>query len=191
MRLRSTLGLAALVALFAIPLAGWALVKQVRTVAPELEGLACAERVCVDDVSRHAEALALYRDAAQFVGSSLGPIERLPRAVFCATRECSEKFGATRAHAYTVGTFAIVIGERAWRPFYVRHELIHHLQNERLGSLRNWLFMPIWFREGMAYSLSEDPRRPLPEPLQGYRASFDAWLQKVGRAQLWAEAERL
>jgi len=191
MSLRSTLGLAALVALIAIPLAAWALVKPVRTLAPELEGLSCADRVCVDDASRRAEALALYRDAGEFVHSSIGELESLPRAVFCATRECSEKFGATRAHAYTMGTFAIVIGDRAWRPYYVRHELIHHLQNERLGSLRNWLFMPVWFREGMAYSLSRDPRDPLPEPLQGYRARFNAWFKDIGPAQLWTQAQEL
>ena len=174
-----------------LPLAAWALVKPVRTIAPELEGLTCADRVCVDDAARRAEALALYREASAFVQASVGTLEELPRAVFCSTHECSEKFGATRAHAYTVGTFAIVIGDRAWRPYYVRHELIHHLQNERLGSLRNWLFKPVWFREGMAYSLSQDPRDPLPEPLQSYRARFNAWFEVVGPEELWAQAQRL
>jgi hypothetical protein len=180
-----------LVLALALPLAAWALVKPVRTIAPQLEGLTCADRVCVDDASRRAEALTLYREAADFVQTSIGTLDELPRAVFCSTRQCAEKFGATRAHAYTVGTFAIVIGERAWRPYYVRHELIHHLQNERLGSLRNSLFKPTWFREGMAYSLSQDPRDPLPEPLQGYRARFNAWFKEVGRAQLWAQAQLL
>jgi hypothetical protein len=175
----------------AAPLAAWALVKPVRTIAPQLEGLTCADRVCVDDPSRRAEALALYREAADFVHISVGTLNELPRAVFCSTRQCAEKFGATRAQAYTVGTFAIVIGERAWRPYFVRHELIHHLQNERLGSLRNSFFKPVWFREGMAYSLSQDPRDPLPEPLQGYRARFNAWFNEVGPAELWAKAELL
>lgn len=72
----------------------------------------------------------------------------------------------------------------------MRHELIHHLQNERFGAVRNSFFKPTWFREGMAYSLSGDPR-PLPEPLQGYRAQFDAWFRGVGPARLWVEAEEL
>jgi hypothetical protein len=90
-----------------------------------------------------------------------------------------------------MGTFAIVIGNRAWHAYYVRHELIHHLQNERLGSLRNSFLMPIWFREGMAYSLSEDPRAPLAEPLQSYRAQFNDWLRRVGKDRLWQEAAQL
>ena len=73
----------------------------------------------------------------------------------------------------------------------MRHELIHHLQNERLGSLRTWLLKPDWFREGMAYSLSEDPRQPLPEPLQSYRARFETWFKQVGRSNIWTEAEHL
>lgn len=174
-----------------VPLAAWALVKPVRTMVPEIEGVSCVERVCVDDESRRAEALALYREATQFVQSSLGPLQKLPRAIFCSTRACSQKFGATRAHAYTMGTFAIVIGNRAWHAYYVRHELIHHLQNERLGSLRNSFLMPIWFREGMAYSLSEDPRAPLAEPLQSYRAQFNDWLRRVGKDRLWQEAAQL
>ena len=51
--------------------------------------------------------------------------------------------------------------------------------------------MPVWFREGMAYSLSRDPRDPLPQPLQGYRARFDEWFKHVGPAELWAQARQL
>ena len=43
----------------------------------------------------------------------------------------------------------------------------------------------------MAYSLSQDPRNPLPEPLQGYRSRFEAWLEEVGTDKLWVEAELL
>ncbi len=174
-----------------LPLAAWAFVKPVRVVAPELEGLACEGRVCVDDPARRAEAVALYRDAVGYVDKSIGTLQTEPRAVFCSTPACSERFGFKRQNAYNVGTFAIVISHRGWRPHYVRHELIHHLQSEHLGSVRNWLFKPVWFREGMAYSLSGDPRRRLVEPLEGYRVAFEAWFKEVGLANLWAEAEKL
>ena len=175
----------------ALPVAAWAFVKPVRVIAPQLEGLECEGAVCVDDPARRAEATALYRDAVRFVQTSVGAMETAPRALFCSTRACAEKLGLGRGSAYTVGTFAVVIGDRAWRPYYLRHELIHHLQNERLGSVRNRLLEPAWFREGMAYSLSADPRRPLPEPLEGYRSRFETWFEQVGPARLWAEAERL
>jgi len=174
-----------------IPLAAWAFVKPVRVLLPQLEGLACDELVCVDDTSRRVEATQLYRDAVDSVQASVGTLHSLPRGVFCATPACSEKFGFRTALAYDVGTFAVVISHRGWRPYLVRHELIHHLQNERLGWLRARLFKPEWWREGMAYSLSRDPRKSLPEPLQTYRSQFEAWFSQVGAAKLWAEAEQL
>jgi hypothetical protein len=179
------------VSVLVLPLAAWAFARPVRVLAPELEGLTCELRICVDDPARRAEAVALYLDAVQYVEASLGAMEMRPKAVFCATQACSAKFGFRGQNAYNFGTYAIVIGDRGWRPYFVRHELIHQLQNQRLGSLRMWLSKPVWFREGMAYSLSGDPRNPLPEPLQGYRSAFDAWYRQVGRAQLWVEAGRL
>jgi hypothetical protein len=179
-----------IVLVLALPIAAWAFAKPVRVLAPQFEGLSCVGRVCVDDVSRVAEALALYRGAVAFVDGSVGVLQSPPRALFCSTPACSADFGFGRRQAYTVGTFGIAISDRGWRPYYVRHELIHHLQNEHLGSVRNSFFKPAWFREGMAYSLSGDPRT-LPEPLQRYRAQFDAWLREVGMAGLWSQAERL
>ena len=177
--------------LFILPLAAWALVKPMRVLAPQLEGLTCDEWVCVDDTSRRAEATRLYRDALNFVETSVGTLHTIPRAVFCAKPACSDKFGFEEALAYDVGTVSIVISHRGWRPYLIRHELIHHLQNERLGWIRARLFKPAWFREGMAYSLSQDPRKRLPEPLQDYRSEFEAWFRQVGLARLWAEAEHL
>ena len=140
---------------------------------------------------RLAEAVALYEDALQFVGDKIDPITNPPSLTFCSSAECSRSFGFTFQGAYTVGTVGIVIGPRGWKPYFVRHELIHHLQLERIGALRVWLFKPTWFVEGMAYSLSEDPRRPLPEPLEGYRAKFERWFVKVGKGQVWREAAKL
>src|SRR5881275_2914309 len=113
------------------PVAAWCFVKPLRVLAPQLEGLACDEWVCVDDNSRRAEATRLYRDALDSVQASVGALHSVPRAVFCATSVCSDKFGFTEALAYDVGTFAVVISHRGWRPYLIRHELIHHLQNER------------------------------------------------------------
>ena len=183
--------LIACVAILAMPIAAWAFIKPVRVLAPELAGVECRGKVCVDDPSRMAEATTLYEEAVQFVWINVGELQTLPRAIFCSTPACSKAFGFTLADAYNFGTTAVVISHRGWKPYFVRHELIHHLQNEHLGSLRTWLFKPIWFREGMAYSMSQDPRRPLPEPLQSYRSQFEAWFKRVGSSRLWSEAEQL
>jgi hypothetical protein len=179
------------VAPLALPVAAWAFVKPLRVLAPEFAGVTCFEKVCVDDAALLSKAKALSEEAAFFVQSSVGELRAVPRMVFCSTTECSRTFGFSANGAYNVGTLGVVISHRGWHSYFVRHELIHHLQNERLGSLNAWLFVPDWFKEGMAYSLSEDPRTRLPEPLEGYRAKFESWFKRVGVEHLWAEAERL
>jgi hypothetical protein len=180
-----------LIALLALPVAAWAFIKPLRVLAPEFAGVTCFGKVCVDDAAHLSEAKALSEEAVLFVQSSVGELQVVPRMVFCSTKECSRSFGFGSNGAYNVGTLGLVISHRGWHSYFVRHELIHHLQNERLGSLNAWLHKPDWFKEGMAYSLSEDPRMPLPEPLEGYRAQFESWFKLVGVEHLWAEAELL
>ena len=72
----------------------------------------------------------------------------------------------------------------------MRHEMIHHLQAERLGVVRQW-FMPEWFTEGMACSLSGDPRPALTEPRKGFREKFERWSRSVGKERIWTEASKL
>jgi hypothetical protein len=179
------------IAVLAIPLAAWALVKPVRVLAPQWAGVSCVATVCVDDLSRLPEAQQLANEAIEFVQLNVGQLRHPPRMIFCSGKACSKSFGFTFDGAYNVATVGLVISDRGWQPYYVRHELIHHLQNEKLGSLQAWLLKPDWFKEGMAYSLSQDPRHPLPEPLEGYRNQYEAWAKRVGTQQIWHEAERL
>lgn len=169
----------------AIPALSWAFFKPIRVVAPQLAGETCEGEVCVDDPARLGQAQMIYRDALAFVDQSVGLIKSPPRVVFCSTPSCSRRFGFTSNAAYTVGVSGIVISHRGWAPYFTRHEMIHHLQNERLGVFGAWLGRPTWWREGMAYSLSRDGRSLLPEPLQSYRSGFDLWLAKTGADQMW------
>lgn len=179
------------VTLLCIPAATWAFFKPVRVVAPELAGLACiSNTICMDDVARSQEAASLYDEALRFVDASVGLIEDEPRVIFCSSEACFQSFGLGKRSAATMGTFGIVISPRAWKSHYVRHEIIHHLQNEKLGLIRVWR-MPEWFVEGMAYALSEDPRPILSEPFEQYRSQFDRWYEQVGQARLWIEARHL
>lgn len=182
----------ALLLLVVVPVAAWALVKPVRVVAPGLAGMDCAQGtpVCVEDPARDAEARQLLADGMAFVAGHVAPVEGSPRFVFCSTPACADTFGLGQRSAVTTGTWGTVIGPRAWAPHYVRHELIHHLQGQRLGLLPR-LFKPAWWVEGMAYALSEDPRTPLAEPWEGHRREFNAWYARVGAGGLWGEAGRL
>ena len=114
-----------------------------------------------------------------------------PRLVFCSTQACAKSFGFTSNSAYNVGTVGVVVGPRGWKPYFLRHELIHHVQMERLGTWHAWLFTPTWLLEGMAYSMSQDPRHPLPEPLESYRARFVARGRSIKGENMWAAAAEL
>jgi hypothetical protein len=192
MRLQpSILKRVSLLALLCLPFAVWAFVKPVRLLAPSLMGVSCiTDVICTDTPSRSAELRELYDEALQFVDTKVAPIKSRPRVVFCQSDACAQSFGLGHSTAKTTDPFGIVYGPRAWKPYYVRHELIHHLQYEHLGIYRVRR-SPTWFIEGMAYSLSEDPRAPLPEPLEQYRLHFEAWLRSVGREHLWEQARKL
>lgn len=176
-----------------LPLAAWAMVKPLRVAAPELLGLTCAtDGICTDDPSRMAEARALLKGAQSFVAAGIGAVRGRPTAVFCATAGCSAKFGLGRSVAFSVGDLGVIFSEKAWEPHFVRHELIHQRQNEQLGVVNAWLFKPSWLIEGMAYSRSEDPRRPLPEPMESWRDRYRAWESSIpASVTLWSAAERV
>jgi hypothetical protein len=180
-----------IICLLCAPLAVWWLYKPVRVLAPGLvAGVTCVEELlCLDDVTRRDEAHALYEAAVGYVNAAAGAIEQRPRAVFCATEACFRAFGFEKSTARAIGVSGIVISPRGWDRYYLRHELIHHLQAERLGVLRQ-MFAPEWFTEGMAYSLSGVPG-DLGEPWQSYRARFERWHDRVGRGAIWSAAREL
>lgn len=178
--------------LFAIvPALAWAIVKPLRVVVPEWGGVTCASStVCVDDLTMASEADALYEEAIAFVGEKISSVPGTPRVTFCASQACADYFGLGARSAVTVGTIGTVIGPRAWKAYYVRHELIHYLQARQLGAVQ-LLLKPSWFVEGMAYALSEDPRIPLAESFEGYRREFLSWYKSVGSKKMWAKRGRL
>jgi hypothetical protein len=182
----------AIAAVLVAPLAAWALIKPLRVIAPQWAGVQCyAGGVCTDAPERAAQATALTQEAVRFVQTKVGPIERMPPMVFCASRACEQSFGFHGSAAYSVGSLGVVVSMRGWQPHYVRHELIHHVQAEHLGNLRRWLVTPPWFVEGMAYALSDDPRHPLSAPVEGHRVRYEQWAAQVPAGELWSRAAGL
>ena len=145
--------------------------------------------ICLDDEAKFLDATKLYEDAYHFVDTAMGPFQKRPRVVFCSTPDCFQSFGF-KSTAGDLGRWGIVIGPRGWSDYYLRHEMIHHRQAEELGALAS-IRDPQWFIEGMAYSLSDDPRRPLSEPWQKFRARFEEWYQKAGKHHLREEAKKV
>jgi hypothetical protein len=152
--------------------------------------LSCSGRVCTDDPARLGEASQLYAAAFSALVGRLGPAPEPRRMVFCATDACYREFGTTHATATTIADLGIVVGPHGWQDFYVRHELVHHWQAQDLGLLTRYR-APRWLIEGMAYSLSDDPRPVLVEPNQTYRARFQAWYATIAPSDLWPAARAL
>ena len=172
------------------PLLTWFLFKPIRVIAPEYNGVTCHERhICVEDPSELNRALHLYEESSLFIQGNVGILSTKPVVVFCSTEKCSNNFGLGRRTAMQL-PLGIVIGPRAWKQYYVSHELIHQLQQQEFGILYTFQ-KPQWYLEGMAYLLSGDPRIELNEPLQKYRQDFKVWLSGVGKENLWLAGEKL
>ena len=167
--------------------------KPLRVIAPSLAPVTCiSKKICIDDTARADDAEKLYREALAFVNTNLAQIQNPPRMYFCAAEQCSQHFGLGEVAGYAASTQGIVIKPNGWKDYIVRHELIHHLQAEKLGNVGMFL-RPEWLREGMAYSLSQDPRRPLPKSLglEVLRQKFEDWYSEIDPDDLWEEAQKL
>lgn len=190
--LKTTLFALAIASLLLTPLLLWTFWEPIRALKPEWVGVQCYEGdVCIDDSTKLHEALALRADAIEFVSGWAGNFDAKPRTVFCTTSACDRSFGFKGSAAYNVGARALVVASRGWKPYYIRHELIHCVQVERIGGFRMLLHTPTWLIEGMAYSASHDPRRPLQEPWEAYRRTFEEWSSKVPPIELWSRAAAL
>ena len=173
------------------PVAAWSFYKPVRVLAPELNNMVCLDdQICIEEPIRNEEAQTLYIKAFDYVNNTVSKIGKKPRALFCSTDACYASFGfQPPAKAKTVGNFGIVISPKGWTEIFLRHEMIHHLQIERLGAVSFWR-APDWLKEGMAYSLSNDTR-DLKQPWSDYREKFENWYMNIEKKELWNEAKNL
>lgn len=168
----------------------WTLYKPARVIKPSWAAeVECIDRVCLDNPSSLPLAQILYKDGLRLVKRELGDFQRNPRMVFCSSQRCFKAFGFDMQAAAAVGSFGIVIGPRGWLPHYINHELIHHRQAEELGDLA-MLTTPEWLLEGMAYSLSQDPRGQLTSQWQVHRVSFEHWHQNH-QQDMWHHAREV
>jgi len=163
--------------LLALPLSALTFYKQSRLVVPELYGVTCIDSyICLEDITKTDNAKELYEYASKLTEKKLTKIQNKPIVIFCSSKQCSEKFGLKRASAFNLGTFGIIISHKGWKKHLVSHEFIHYWQSSINGNIKMLVLSnKQWLIEGMAYSMSEDPRPVLSEPYQGYRATFNKW----------------
>jgi hypothetical protein len=182
--------LVVLLAALALPLTAWSFAKPVRLLVPELNGVTCSDSVCVDDAGRMLQAKALYEAAHEHVSAKLTPLTDRPLMVFCSTATCYRSFGGGSQRAITYPKIGSLIAPSSWAPHFARHELIHALQAQELGAMR-MMRGPEWFREGMAYSVSEPPAHDMPPQFQTYRAQYEAWVIGVEAKDIWSATAKL
>ncbi|MCP1107855.1 hypothetical protein M6G53_21005 [Serratia nevei] len=170
-----------LIALFVILMTvGLLTIKQLRVAFPTLlPGITCqTTTLCTDDVAKLEDAQKLYRTGYEHATTAVGPFIGSPKVVFCSTERCAEMFGMEKRAAAAIGDLGLIIAPRGWTPFYLTHEMIHYRQAESFGNLA-MLTKPSWLIEGMAYSMSGDPRR-LGAPFDEWRTQFDMWHATLG-----------
>ncbi|MBB1473994.1 hypothetical protein H5368_13240 [Luteimonas sp. MC1782] len=173
-----------------MPAIAWATFKPVRILAPALNGVTCADRVCVEDPSRLTEALALQRAAVAEVGRKLVPLKDAPVTVFCSTRRCYHSFGGGMERGAALFNWGVILPPESWVPYIVEHEYIHMLQAQQLGLLGRQQ-TPAWFKEGMPFFVSEPPAHELPEYARPLASRYQAWEQRIGRENVWDAAAGL
>ena len=173
-----------------VPVSALAFFKPLRVMVPQVvSGVHCYNGgICTDDGNRLEEARVLYSAALARSSEKAGAFHSRPKVIFCASDSCLRSFGLGREAAHTVGDFGITVAPRGWQTFYVAHEFIHYRQAEEFGNI-GVLRKPSWLIEGMAYSLSEDPRRPLTQPFEGWRTKFESWNTPAHRGDLWPAAK--
>jgi hypothetical protein len=181
---------ALLVLALAMPALAWATFKPVRILVPELNGVTCNARVCVDDASRLAEAIRLQNEAVAEVGRKLVPLEQTPLTVFCSTRRCYHSFGGGMERGATLLDWGVIVPPDSWVPYIVQHEYIHMLQAQQLGLMGRQR-TPDWFKEGMPFFVSEPPDDELPGYARPLAARYRAWELRVGRRNVWRAATKL
>ena len=175
------------VTLLALPFTAWAFAKPIRLLLPQQNGVTCLDSVCVDDPKRMHEAAALYDLAHSYVDIKLTPLNGRPLMVFCSTANCYRSFGGGRERAITYPKLGTLIAPSSWAPHFVRHELVHALQAQKLGAVQMML-SPAWFREGMAYSVSDPPDYDMPQQFESYRDEYESWRIGIANSELWSSA---
>lgn len=165
--------------------------KPLRVLLPEIVGMRkIARRLYTDNPAKADETIRLRDEALLEVNRDLFPLKKTPKILFCDSPKTFSNLGFKKSAGRTVGPLGIVISPRGWEKYYLKHELIHIWQGENLGVFATNRY-PQWLIEGMAYSLSGDPREPLTEPWETYRSQFEKWYASIDKKNLASEIRKL
>jgi hypothetical protein len=184
----------AIVPLLLVALVGiaamWFLVKPMRLLVPQWNGVHCAQSVCSDNPSRLAKATAIYDEVLDRLDVHGVSVAGRPTFVYCTTDRCYRSFGGGQERAISYPFLGTLIAPTSWQDYITRHELVHWIQFRELGAVTT-MQKPEWFREGMAYVLSNAPVSDIPEHYLPMMAQYEVWSEGMTWAEIVREAKSL
>jgi hypothetical protein len=102
--------------------------------------------------------MLLMRDEARArLSEVMSEVRSNPVLVFCVTAACYQGFGGGTPRAKTFGDHRVLMGPDGMTTAYLAHEWWHAELYARLGFW-SWQKVPVWFNEGVAVWVSQDPR---------------------------------
>ena len=148
--------------------------KPLRLLLPAINDVYCSGNICVEERAQLKNAQNLYHSAVKGL-SRLG-LSATSKAVFvyCSTPGCYSSFGGGNEGAISFPYLGTIIGPDSWQVYISKHELIHWLQFKHYGAVGT-MRKPKWFREGMAYSLSQPPQDDIPQHYLPLIKRYEIW----------------
>jgi hypothetical protein len=135
--------------------------RAVKLLAPTWFGLEpIATGVYVDKATpagQREQILAMVAQAREQLARYYGDVTTAPEFFFCSSEACFQSFGGTTQGGMTYGHYASLLSPRGRSMPIVAHEWSHAEFNSRLGFWA-WLHTPQWFDDGLAVTVSEEPR---------------------------------
>jgi hypothetical protein len=142
-------------------------------------------------------ARATIEEARARVRAFYGSLEAHPRVLLCETGDCYQPLGGG-SRGITLLDQALILSPRGIDTVIATHELAHAELHQRIGLVATLSrSVPQWFDEGLAVSVSDDPRYLAPasqtdrcrsEPDGDLPTSRTAWIETAQNAELYAKA---
>ncbi|HEY3858760.1 MAG TPA: hypothetical protein VGM47_04005 [Gammaproteobacteria bacterium] len=141
----------------------------------------------MSDVQR-AQAHAAVDEALARATAFYGPLEHQPRILICADDACYHRVGgAPHSGVGSIGSFAVVVSPLGTNPVYIAAGLS---RTELQGRVGFWKFqmgaVPMWFDEGLAVLVADDPAFVLP-PGHGDRCKAGSFPDMPATPTDWHE----
>lgn len=150
------------------------------------------------DAAKRSTIETLVAASENRVQGFYGTLESKPKIFVCPDEACYQRVGGGRSHGMALIDWAFFVSPRGLDPVIVSHELSHIELHHRTGAVATFRRdIPQWFDEGLAVTISDDPRYLKPageadrclirsdEPLPTTRG---AWVENASSHDLYAKA---